>query len=221
MMLRLSQIFTNHVGISEYTEFGTCAICGAGSIGLPLKKAVSAKFNDFQYMRFKTDFTCGVCHKCLSGGGLDGKALRNYHTIANLEQIIFLEKSQIHDYIISPLDPPFIFLVSFSKKKHIFLHAKINFEKNPIYIATDKQDIILDIGEYAHLFGACKVLYDVGFSKTEMQTGLYKKLSLIDEVSNFWDHDLLISKYRNRFILQFTLYTISKKEEKEIEDDQD
>ncbi|MDD4972577.1 MAG: hypothetical protein PHT07_24360 [Paludibacter sp.] len=215
--MHVSEILANHLAVANGDIQDICSICGRKTnFGHDKKKSVSANFNDYQHFKYDTDCICEFCYACLSSNTFNEKTLRNYSIIANEKQIIVPDRPAIIVNINYPPDPPFVFMVSFSKKKHIFLHAKIN-TSEIINIATDKYDLSFTKEQFNNVLLPCSKLYEAGFSKTEIERGEYRKWKVIDETPEFFRLNNEIQKHRGTHLLNFVLYTLSK----ETEDDKD
>lgn len=213
-----SEIIAKNVHLINGKETGKCSICGRFSDYAFLKsESISSSFNDYQYFKYNTDFICEYCNACLSNTGFDGKALRNYSIIANESKYIILNKPAIIYHIDNQFSPPYIFMVSFSKKKHIFLHTKINYDQININISTDRYDLSFTKEQFNNIYIPCSDLYNTGFSKMEIETGIYRKWKLMDQKRDFFILDKEINKYRGTNLLNFVLYALSKEDEDNIE----
>lgn len=190
-----------------------CDICGSQTDRNCLTKAVlSAKFNDWQHIRGNSGYICVDCAACLAGNSFNGKAFRSYSTLTTEASIKILNKSDIHSIIATPPDPPFVLIVTYTHKKHIFFHAQITTDNNSIYVATDKTDLRIQPHEYNELYSHCAVLYEAGFSKAEIETGKYRKWRRIEDfgTNRFLALNQQIAVHRNTALLEFVVHTLQK-----------
>lgn len=213
-LMNINAIMKSHVNPNSSGIQSRCAICGTLDDCVAIKDALSAKFNDYQHLRFGSAYICVTCHACMRGDGVNGKALRNYSFIATVDELMILDKRGIVDSIAIPPDKEFIFCVSFTRKKHIFLHARINPGGcEDVYIATDKRDIFINRKEFCELFDACDKLYQAGFNKSEIETGIYKKFSVIEKLPEFHLLESEVKQHRGNFLLHFVCHVLTKERE--------
>ena len=212
--LTASQFIAQHLSKKTGgTIDSTCAFCGMRSQHcFPIKDILSANFNDHKYMRHDTDHVCDHCASCLDSKTLNGKALRNYSVIATESGITSLARNSIHRYIIEPPAPPFVFMVTFTHKKHIFFHARVNYAKTRFQVATDRIDIEIDPIQFKERYNICSRLYDASFSKAEIASNRYRKWNKIEKfgAAQFSELNKQIDVYRGSFYLDFLLHILQK-----------
>lgn len=211
-MISVSELLSSHLKVVRGNITGKCIVCGKSTeAGFDLSK-LSANFSSWGLLQHNGNNVCEYCMACISGDGFAGKALRNYSVTANYDDLVILSHENIAQYITSPLLPPFIFIVSFSKKKHIFLSARVNYQTANIFVATDKYNILVNVEEFTKLYGACQELVDNGLSKTEILSGIYRKWNKIEAFPKYYSLESIIKPYRKTFLLDFVLYAVKNKE---------
>lgn len=212
--MEVTHFIGKHLVVMAGSIKGYCCFCGASTNVLPRRDVLSSNFNDWQHVKYNSKYVCMMCAACLGSQALDGKALRNYSFIATNDKLITLQLPEISSCVLTPPEPPFVFVVTFTHKKHIVFHACLNHTKDLFTIATDKGNIEIVLGSFRKLYGTCQKLYDYGFSKVEMRSGGYKKWAKMDNCgTDFWSLDNDIKKYRNTFYLEFLLHILQKSEE--------
>jgi CRISPR type IV-associated protein Csf1 len=208
-----TNLLVEHLSRKGGTRIGLCAICGAeNQAGLPIKKAVSSNFNDWRYMKYDSNSICCNCAACLDSSALDGKALRNYSFIATESELRILSHSDIAQSIMNPPEPPFVFVVTFTHKKHAFWEACINKNRDRFVVATETGSVKIERGEFTEQYKLCQRLYDAGFSKEEIRMGNYRKWIAIESFPDFFDVEDKIKDIRGILGFEFLVNILQKGE---------
>ena len=176
---------------------------------------MSSNFNDWQYLKYANDRICQDCASCLDSGAFNGKALRNYSVLVTSKNITALARRDIAAAIFNPPDPLFVFMVTFTHKKHIFFHARVNRSASKFHIATDNGDIEVEPERFAGIYNICQRLYQAGFSKSEIRSGVYRKWKKIESfgIEEFRVLDREIAAFRGSFRLNFLLHVLDKEDD--------
>lgn len=210
-----SELIGKHLQLEDiHSDIAKCAICGLETDrNILLNKALSEKFNDFQYIRYNSDRICVYCKACLSSDSWDGKAIRNFSFIATESELIAIKRKDLPKYTFSTHAVPFVFCVTFTGKKHTFFNALVNESRERYIIATEKGSVEIIPEKHFSIYEACQSLYDQGLSKNEILTGNYKKWSKIGDIPDFWQLEERIMPYRNTFLLKFLTFIMTKETE--------
>lgn len=133
-----------------------CAFCGKDIVkGVPLKNVVSGNFTDYQALK-PSEFSCYDCAQACS--------FFHYSYIADQNGLRLLNNREMVEEIQKAQQPPFVCVVTTSKKKHLFYEAVVNnssvnficrFEQEniPVNLEQLRQDFVfigslLALGEY-------------------------------------------------------------------------
>jgi len=216
--MTISEFIGKHLKIDDIcSDIATCAICGLKSDrNLPLSQVLSGNFNDFQKLRFDSDRICVYCKACLGGDSWNGKAIRNFSFFATESELVAISRKDLPKLTFSVSITPFVFIVTFTGKKHVFFNAIINESLAKYVIATEKGNVEIIPEKHLPVYEACQSLYDQGLSKNEILTGNYKKWSKMIDIPDFWQLEEQIVPYRNTFLLKYLTFIMTK----EIENDQ-
>lgn len=190
-----------------------CCICGINrDIVHKVQGVLSANFNDFQYLHYDSEYICPRCQSYLSDTGFEGKPLRCFNVIIIGEIITKLAHNEIAKVLLAPPDPPFTIIVTYSHKKHIFLHAKPTTNLDSIYVATDKEDIVFSHSQFVEIYTICNELYNkVGLSKNDILYHLCK-WKLVEEygIEKYYGLIAKLKKYYYTAFLRFVVYVLVK-----------
>jgi len=192
-----------------------CKICGREIVrGLHYKKTLSSTFNDWQYCKYDSSYICKYCQACMDGKSFNGKAIRSYNLLITEDNIRVLNKSDVYNIILN-IELPSILMVTYSHKKHCFFNAIINKYNKNVWVATDKYRLLIDVNKFKFVYDSLDYLYQKGFSKSELESGYYKKYKLIDDIPNFYSIVDNICQYKYTKLFEFVLHLLSKKEKKQ------
>jgi len=112
---------------------GICAVCGKEiDEGVPIKKVVSSTFMDWNVLADMTaPHVCKACKWCIK----EPKTRRSQY-IATKDELICFKRDDIEKYLFNPPEPPFVFFVTSSYKKHGSFWAQVNYA-NPDHIFVE------------------------------------------------------------------------------------
>lgn len=191
----------------------TCGICGSYGSGFKVKDVVSSNFTGWHYLTHGKDHICVNCQACLDSKSLNGKALRNYSFIATEDEMKVLQHSEIALNILNPPIPPFVFVVTYTHKKHAFLNAVLNDNRERLNVALEMGYVKFSRQVFIARHNEARKLYDAGFSKEEIRTGEYRKWRLLEEVGDeFWEVDRSLEVYRFTPFFNFLIHILQKGE---------
>lgn len=187
-----------------------CSLCGdIVNEGVKIKDAVSSNFTNFEYFKYKTDYICINCAKCLK----DDK-LRKNNFLADKEKIIYFKQNEIENYIFNIkkyVKKPFIFAITRSFKKHNSFKCNLNYNYEEFYIQEEDKKYLFNIKEMKELYKTLNEAY-LHFTKDEMLTGNYKFIS-VEEYGNdnFLKLENILKQYRGTHKFDLLIYMLNSK----------
>jgi CRISPR type IV-associated protein Csf1 len=189
---------------------GICAFCGAEiQEGVKLEDSVSDTFTNFDLLTDRTaSHVCKCCYACLKE-----TKLRRMNFIATAQSIIYFKRDEIEKLLFNPPQPPFIFAVTESMKKHNSFKARVNYSQKLFYVQKEDTQILFSPAKYKDIFDAMKRLYR-SFSKTAIGSGEYqqnfiKKYGIVE----FMHDEEIIKNERGSFQFDLLLFTMNMSEE--------
>ncbi len=150
---------------------GICAFCGSEiSQGVKLKDSVSDTFTNFDLLIDRNaSHVCKCCYTCLKES-----KLRRMNFIATEQGVTYFKRGEIEKLLFNPPQPPFVFAVTESMKKHNSFKARVNFSQKIFYVQKEDTQILFSPNKYKDIFEAMKRLYR-SFSKTAIGSGEYQQ----------------------------------------------
>ena len=128
--------------------------------GYKIKDIVSANYTDWEYVG---DYVCGDCADLFS--------LYFYSYIVDPDGIRLLNVRELRDALITPQKPPFLFIITTSKKKHLFYRARWNYSSTRYCVNLEAETISTTPERMRTLFDFVECLMTLGCSKTALSTG--------------------------------------------------
>lgn len=204
-----------------------CAFTGKQiTEGVHKSNAIKKTFTDHSLLRYDSDYI-GIDAYATMDNVIQGQkgmvSLRNFSFICNDERLILLKNSEIVNYIKNPVDPPFVFCISFSNKKHLAIKSKINHSKNRYVVTTDAGDCIIDEKEVDYILPVIQNWYTVVaekkdtqsqptfFTKEEILNGSNNYKRIEDYPGHYFVENQLIEKYRGTMLLKVLVHCLTKK----------
>lgn len=152
------------VAIKKYKPYPVeceCPICKKQiTTGYKIKDIVSANYTDWEYVG---DYVCGDCADLFS--------LYFYSYIVDPDGIRLLNVRELRDALITPQKPPFLFIITTSKKKHLFYRARWNYSSTRYCVNLETETISTTPERMRTLFDFIECLMTLGCSKTALSTG--------------------------------------------------
>jgi hypothetical protein len=152
-------------------KVGTCAFCGfESSHSAPVKKAVSANFNNWDLMVYAgSERVCPACAWCFKA-----KELRHNNFIAHGTGLILFKRDGIENHLFNPPAPPFVFCITRSHKKHNAFRGIISNSRQEYYIREEDKLYLFQAEKMRPVFEIMNDVYTQGsFTKTDLATGNY------------------------------------------------
>lgn len=202
-----------------------CCLCGKEvTICVKNKKILSENFTNYEYMRFKSDYMCINCAKCIKDD-----RLRKNNFIADKEKIILFKQNELEKYVFE-LDKyttiPFVFAITRSFKKHNSFKCNLNYDYKHFYIQEEDKKYLFNVETMKKLYKILDNAY-LQFTKDEMLTGNYKFIN-IDKYGKdrFIKLENILSQHRGTHQFNLLIYMLNSerrnkyikiKKEKELE----
>lgn len=145
---------------TQFVDF-VCKCCNQHcKKGIPIRKIVSSNFTDWENVG---DYVCENCAGLFS--------LYFYNYIVNSNGIKLINIRQIRDNLISPQSTPFLFVITKSKKKHLFYKSIWNNCDNPFAVNLETETIYTTRERMKRLFDFVESLQTLGCSKEKLKYG--------------------------------------------------
>lgn len=123
---------------------------------------------------------------------------RSYsHVIApGLHQTPF--RSEWHEWLASPPDPPFIFVMALSGKKHLIFRARVSRSKNTYALQAEEDTLWVERDTMADVLKTTSSLLALGFSRKEINSGHYSPHRIFRARDDFRILTEKLNRYRVR-----------------------
>jgi len=190
---------------------GICAVCGKEiDEGVPIKKVVSNTFMDWNVL---TDMTashvCKACKWCIK----EPKTRRSQY-IATKDELTYFKRDDIEKYLFNPPEPPFVFFVTSSYKKHGSFRAQVNHSQKLFYVQFEDRQILFSPNKYKELFGLMTRMYQTFNKLQEIGKGKYIQKRVMEYGLKQWQKDeATLKQYRGSQVFELLLYALNKPEE--------
>lgn len=176
-----------------------CSICHSPlQSGIRVKDIVSADFTDWAYVGEY------VCEKCA-----DLFNLHFYNYIVDPDGIHLYNIREIGEQILLPQKPPFLFIITISKKKHLFYKGKWNYSAENFAVNLEAEIIYTSINRMKYLFDFVELLLTLGCSKSMMKQGEVP-FKVIQKIG-FWILEKLNEEIRSSREIQIPIYCGQKR----------
>lgn len=213
-MIRATELIYRAAGsptVDAIPATGRCVVCGKEiSEGVPIKKVVSSSFTDWNILADMTaTHVCKACKWCIKE-----PKMRRSQYIALRNELIYFKRDDIEKYLFDPPDPPFVFFVTSSYKKHGSFRARVNNSQKLFYIQFEDRQILFSPSKYKDLFGLMKRMYLVFNKVQEIGKGNYIQKRVFEYGLKQWQRDeTVLKQYRGSQVFELLLYALNKPEE--------
>lgn len=204
-----------------------CAFTGQQiTEGVLKSDLLSDNFTDFEALKYPSayvsiDVACMISPVIQTEKGLN--SLRVYSFLAISDGLKLLKRDDFLSILENPPTEPFIFVLSFSNKKHIAYKARENCGGFPFYVSTDKGlcliakshlDTFLEIAKRWYTIIPGKENSDqqpTYFTKDEILTGCYnnKKISEYG-IAQFLKEDAVLKSFRKTLFAEVVCFCLTK-----------
>ena len=133
-----SHILYQALGGPPPGEAPRCQICGGKGYPIlgPVKKFVSGNWTDWALLQDGY----GVCEACATV--LKDARFRTKSYAANPREIRFMSRGEVWHHLHDPPEPPFIFVVTTSHKKHLWYRAIVNYSRDEFGVVFEDAYVI-------------------------------------------------------------------------------
>jgi len=196
---------------------GICAVCGQYiEEGVPIRKVVSSAFTDWNaLLDMSASHVCKACAWCIKE-----PHMRRSQYIATELELVYFKRDEIGKHLFNPPEPPFVFFVTASYKKHGSFKARVNQSQKLFYVQFEDRQILFSPNKYRGLFELMKMMY-VTFNKVnEIGKGNYIHKRVFEYGLKNWQRDEAeLKKYRGSMVFELLLYALNKPEEAAKQED--
>lgn len=191
-----------------------CALCGQKiSEAVQIKDVISSNFTNFEYFKYKTNYLCIDCAKCLKDD-----ELRKNNFIADQNKIILFKQNELEAYIFELekyIGIPFVFAITRSFKKHNSFKCNLNYDYNTFYIQEEDKKYLFDVKRMQKLYKTLNEAY-LHFTKDELLTGNYRIIS-VEEYGNdnFLKLENILKQFRGTHQFNLLIYMLNSEKRNE------
>ena len=195
-----SHLIAQSHGIQSQGEH-QCCICGAPA-GKDRKESLKPTFTNMDALLYPlSEYICAACDFCLS------PLTRRASFLCTKKVFTAIKREDLSKFLFSPPRVPFIFCVTTSFKKYLWIYSKVNANPDMFHIRFDDMDIWCEPRKHRRVFQATEILYQ-SFSKKEIRTGGYRLINLekLETLSTFERLEAEIKHWRGSAIFELCLH---------------
>jgi CRISPR type IV-associated protein Csf1 len=150
-----------------------CCLCGLEHAqNCPATKYIKATFTTFTNRDLlKAPLSKWICPACAFT--LSEAKFRRTSFVCTPTEFISLKRDDIAKWLFNPPETPFIFCITTSYKKHLAIHAEVNYSRDRFQVVLDEMQIWFEPERWRQMFEALETMYSV-FTKEEIRTGRYE-----------------------------------------------
>lgn len=215
-------IYENAGLVNEHKLEDKESICGLCNTKvektISSKKIFSGNFTNYEY--FKNDRLCEHCVNLIKNS--KSEDMRRSSFICSENGNDYFKNSELYKKLFKEKQIPFTFCVTYSFKKLNSFRAVLNYSNEEFYIRQEDNLILFNVNECKEVFQLMLNLYFNNFTKSEILSGEYNKVSIQKfGIENFLKIENKLKNYRGKDY--FELLTVAlpaelrktKKEEKD------
>ena len=167
-----------------------CWLCGQSTTNyFSLRDGISKTFCLSDQSHFpNSNIVCMACHAMSSKKYFDKYAevrpemglkpgyatsWRNYSHVAFKEHHSCPKRSEWSDWLLSPPEPPFLFVIAVSSQKHLIYKSKISTSRELFFVQMEDELLTVERDIFKGCFEIVKALVELGFSKKQILTNNY------------------------------------------------
>lgn len=109
-----------------------------------------------------------------------------------------VKRAEIREWLVNPPEPPFTIAIAESGKKHILYLAQEGCDRSFFPVQFELDTLYLEHDYFLRLLNAFESLMDLGFSKTEITTGVYRADRIRSSNGQYLEHDIVLTSERTR-----------------------
>lgn len=197
---------------SAYPQGETrCHICGLPtSEGKPVEEVIKHGFTAIDVLR--ATGSAIVCPACVYTK--EQSAIRTQHYVVTSHTWRHLKREELAGVILHPPDPPFAIVIQQSHKKHTWLQARVNGNREQFWVSLEETPILLVPDKFRAIFIAVESLYHNGFSKDEIRSGTYqhKRIERIG-LDRWMTLEAVLRSHRGALLMELALIVVNKPED--------
>lgn len=138
-----------------------CPVCKKHAYcGIRTKDIVSSNFTDWAYVG---EYVCQNCADLFS--------LYFYSYVVDPDGIHLYNVRELRDQLTTPQNPPFLFVITTSQKKHLFYRASWNYDSSRFAVTLETETIYTTPERMKQLFDFVECLQTLGCSKDKLKRG--------------------------------------------------
>lgn len=200
MIIEARKILSNN-----YTQ-GDCAVCGGDSDGgVPVKKAVSGSFTDWQALYAASGRKC--CPKCREIIANPGMRTKCVMCVSNGE-IQFGKYEDIYHIVKNPPER-FVISVPYSYKRHHWLYAGLSTPQKML-IGTDTETVEYRPVKHGIVLDAIETMIAAGVSAKQIESGNYHPSSIALLGAKYDELENIISQHRGNGLIRLLCKIVPK-----------
>lgn len=218
------EVICHFINPKDHKDFaekqGVCPICGQEtSSGIPSKKFFSANYTDWSIHKDPTgDLVCESCAFTMLLNPKKGRMTLSRYSFCAGETLEILNRGQVRDRLISPPEPPFVFAIAVSQKKHIAIKSKLSYSKKQFLVNLEEDTIPVNRELCEKYIIISEALRGIGFTKEEIE----KKQIRFDKVKNYKSDaveiiEKLYQEMSDKRLAKMAIYVSKKMELEEAE----
>lgn len=165
--LRPQELVAKHFEkISAIPNPCICSICGVQTDNsLPIS-FLKKTFTNHDLLKYGNAGLCPECVSCLR------RELLFTNFIATQEEFIQFKREGIIEHLFAPPEPPFVFCITQSYKKHSAIRSEISWSKECFHIREEDLAFYFEPNKWQQCYSIIENQIKI-FSKTEIRTGEY------------------------------------------------
>jgi len=207
-----------------------CAVCGAKDVpGYNINDVIGPSFMDWDAVNQKASGVCIYCAACLGKDMPRTEWLRFTSFLATKDYLLRLKRDDLWDHLLLPPDPPFVFGVTYTHKKHVCFKAPVNYSQEIFFVQTEDVAIKIVPSQIQKLCKALQNWYTI-CKKTKAEPTWFTKQDILSGCQNFkkieaygmkkyFKEDKIIKPFRRTALLTLLTYALNKRNTKEDKND--
>lgn len=209
-----------------------CAISGEPiSTGIP-KKIICGDTFPVHFIKHESDFVSvevAICfyEYAIASSNAESKRshnpLRNYSFICTKNEFKLLQRDELLLLILNAPKEPFLFIVTYSHKKHILPLANINYSNKNFIISTDESNVSIELERVYQILPTLQSWYTVikGKEGAKQEPTYFTKEDILSGCSDmrrikeygtakYFQENQLLMPYRNTDFLKLLVHSLNK-----------
>jgi hypothetical protein len=186
-----------------------CAVCGKTTAQSVPTSFLRKTFTNHDLLRFGNDGLCPACTSCLR------RDLLFTNFIATENEFIRFKRDGILAHLFNPPEPPFVFCITQSYKKHNAIRAEISWSRESYRVRMEDLAFYFEPEKWRAPLAIITDQVQI-FSKTEIRTGDYKHRRIAEYgMDRLMAENEILKPLRSTPQLDLLIYALIKPEEEE------